>query len=84
MAKQPNLPGLSGKRKQKYWKKFPRAVSVVLYEGGVYKDWVPFEETLGNASLRSSQVHAIFFEDGRVWDCVGGWRRELHEGFEKK
>lgn len=74
----PNSPRTPRKNKEKYWKKFPKTAKVVLFEGGQYVD---FEE--GKPSYLR-QVHAIVFEDGRVWDCAGGWRKELHEGFEKK
>ena len=43
--------------------------AVSLEEGG---KWIPFKPGLGKLY---NKVHAIRLSNGKVWDCVNGWRR---------
>ena len=42
--------------------------AVSLEEG---TEWITFCAGTGK---NYNKVHAIRFEDGRIWDCVNGWR----------
>jgi hypothetical protein len=50
----------------------PRTMAIEEEEGG---PWLPFVRGMP----MPGKVHAIMFEDGRVWDAVNGWRAE-HNG----
>lgn len=43
----------------------PKTVAFTTKEGG---PWIPFDKG------RHETVHAIMFEDGRIWDAYNGWR----------
>lgn len=50
----------------------PKTFAITYGEG---EDWVPFVHA-NTAGMREhrSKIHAAMFEDGSIWDAVGGWR----------
>ena len=52
----------------------PVAMYAVSLEEG--KPWTTFNAGTGK---NYNTVHAIRFDDGRIWDCVNGWRQRREE-----
>jgi hypothetical protein len=50
----------------------PKTFATSRAEGGAWEAWEEFDFQPG----RAIKVHAIKFENGRIWDTVNGWRKK--------
>lgn len=53
----------------------PKVIKILEKEGGEWIDFVPQKRP---PDYEGNKVHAVMFEDGRVWDAYGGWRKSRY------
>jgi hypothetical protein len=52
----------------------PKVIAVIPEEGGPYLPWPLWQKRFRGAY--KNLFHALVYEDGSIWDCVNGWRKE--------
>jgi len=71
------LADRKARRKAEVENNKPAVTEVLLKEGGQWIVWAANSARLDpNHADKGgyTAVHAIKFDDGSIWDCVGGWR----------